>query len=207
MLLGEFGTKLETTSDQQWLSAMVSYLDTNKMSFAYWSFNPNSGDTGGLVEDDWVTPQAAKLTALQPLLGGAPPPIIIAPTTTGPSVSTSTPSPTTARPPTSTTSTQPAPGANVTATWTLQSAWNAGYVAQFVVAAKSAVSGWSISWADPGATSVANAWGLKCTVRAGRIHCTGADWAAAISADGSVQVGLQVANSGSAPVNPTIVVG
>ncbi len=207
VLLGEFGTKLETTSDQQWLSAMFSYLDTNRMSFAYWSFNPNSGDTGGLVEDDWVTPQAAKLTALQPLLGGATMPTTIATTTTGPPVSTSGPSPTTTRAPTTTISTQPAPGATVTATWTLQSAWNAGYVAQFVVSAQNAVSGWSISWADPGATSVANAWGMECTVRAGRIQCTGADWAAAISAGGSVQVGLQVASNGSAPVNPTIVVG
>ena len=57
VILGEFGTKLETTSDQQWLATLVEYVRTNKMSFAYWSFNPNSGDTGGLVQDDWVTPQ------------------------------------------------------------------------------------------------------------------------------------------------------
>ena len=46
---------------------------TNRMSFAYWSFNPNSGDTGGLVTDDWVTPQRDKLEALRPLLGGGAP--------------------------------------------------------------------------------------------------------------------------------------
>jgi endoglucanase len=67
VLLGEFGTKLETTSDRQWLAALVSYLHDRRMSYAYWSFNPNSGDTGGLVADDWVTPQVAKLTALRPL--------------------------------------------------------------------------------------------------------------------------------------------
>ncbi len=69
VLIGEFGTKLQTSSDQKWLTTLVSYIKQNKLSFAYWSFNPNSGDTGGLVQDDWVTPQQAKLTALRPILG------------------------------------------------------------------------------------------------------------------------------------------
>ncbi|WP_344811005.1 glycoside hydrolase family 5 protein [Microlunatus aurantiacus] len=73
VLLGEFGTRLQTTSDGQWLATLVTYLDTKKISFAYWSFNPNSGDTGGLVTDDWVTPQRDKLEALRPLLGGGAP--------------------------------------------------------------------------------------------------------------------------------------
>ncbi len=38
------------------------------MSFAYWSWNPNSGDTGGLVADDWSSPEQDKLDALAPLL-------------------------------------------------------------------------------------------------------------------------------------------
>jgi endoglucanase len=40
------------------------------MSFAYWSFNPNSGDTGGLVQGDWLTPQSGKLALLADLLAG-----------------------------------------------------------------------------------------------------------------------------------------
>ncbi|MEH3089990.1 MAG: hypothetical protein PGN24_10475 [Microbacterium arborescens] len=46
-MLGEFGTKLETASDRKWLSTLVSYLSRTGMSYAYWSYNPNSGDTGG----------------------------------------------------------------------------------------------------------------------------------------------------------------
>ena len=74
--MGEFGTKLGTESDAAWLRHLVGYLATNRMSFAYWSYNPNSGDTGGLVADDWRTPQQAKLDDLAPLLtdgDGAPP--------------------------------------------------------------------------------------------------------------------------------------
>lgn len=68
VIVGEFGTKLETRSDQQWLDGFVNYLRTNRISFSYWSFNPNSGDTGGLVQADWTTPEAAKLSKLAPLL-------------------------------------------------------------------------------------------------------------------------------------------
>jgi endoglucanase len=59
------------------LSTLVDYLDEARISFAYWAFNPNSGDTGGLVADDWVTPRRATLDLLRPLLGAgtpAPPP-------------------------------------------------------------------------------------------------------------------------------------
>ncbi len=69
VLLGEFGSKLETDSDRAWFESIVSYLADTGISFAYWSFNPNSGDTGGIVKDDWVTPQAEKLAALAPLIG------------------------------------------------------------------------------------------------------------------------------------------
>ncbi|WP_291056940.1 cellulase family glycosylhydrolase [Herbiconiux sp.] len=69
VLLGEFGSKLQTDQDRAWFETIVSYLATNGMSFSYWSFNPNSGDTGGIVHDDWVTPQAEKVAALGPLLG------------------------------------------------------------------------------------------------------------------------------------------
>ncbi|WP_368499076.1 cellulase family glycosylhydrolase [Herbiconiux sp. A18JL235] len=126
VLLGEFGTKYETESDKKWLASLVSYLGSKKMSFAYWSFNPNSGDTGGLVKDDWTTPQTAKVQALRPILGAGgtvtPTP---APTTTPKPTVTATPRPTvtpvptvTASPPTATPkpSTTPTPKPTTTPT-------------------------------------------------------------------------------------------
>lgn len=116
VLLGEFGTKLETTSDQQWLATLVAYVRRNKMSFAYWSFNPNSGDTGGLVKDDWTTPEQAKLDVLRPILGtpstGTPAPTptrspTSTPSSTTPAPSTTTPVPTSTTPPPSTTAPPP----------------------------------------------------------------------------------------------------
>ncbi|WP_235425930.1 glycoside hydrolase family 5 protein [Clavibacter michiganensis] len=68
VLVGEFGTKLETTSDRQWLSTLVGYLSSTGISSSFWAFNPDSGDTGGIVKSDWVTPEQAKLDALAPIL-------------------------------------------------------------------------------------------------------------------------------------------
>ena len=91
--LGEFGgffgvdgsgnlTKPHGTYEKQWVQNLVTYLNGDfngdgtsnlpagklGMSFAYWSYNPVSGDTGGLVQDDWITPQTVKLNLINPLL-------------------------------------------------------------------------------------------------------------------------------------------
>lgn len=81
VLLGEFGSKLSTTSDRQWADTLVAYLggDFNHdgrsdlaagqlgMSWTWWSWNPNSGDTGGILNDDWTTVDTSKLAELQPI--------------------------------------------------------------------------------------------------------------------------------------------
>ena len=74
--LGEFGTKLLTTSDQQWLTALTQYLGTGSggINWTFWSWNPDSGDTGGILNDDWTTVNTQKqsyLTPIQFALGGS----------------------------------------------------------------------------------------------------------------------------------------
>ena len=41
---------------------------TEDMSWAYWSWNPNSGDTGGILADDWRTINQNKLVYLKPIM-------------------------------------------------------------------------------------------------------------------------------------------
>lgn len=207
VLLGEFGTALQTTSDKQWMEKIVSYLGTNSMSFAYWSFNPNSGITGGLVQADWRTPEAAKLAALAPILKGTP--------TASPSPSPSpsptptptvTPKPTETPTPTATPTPSPAPtsGGSISAVWKLGSSWTGGYVANIEVTGLRAASGWSVSWPDPNVTRVANSWGITCTVVPKvSVTCSGSDWATKIAAGQKLSVGLQV-DSLKAPVNPVL---
>ena len=92
--VGEFGghfgvdglggaTKPHGTYEKQWGSTLVRYYNglynaaavtpaltgnDKGMSSAYWSLNPNSGDTGGLLRDDWSTPQSVKMALIKPLL-------------------------------------------------------------------------------------------------------------------------------------------
>ena len=73
---GEFGGHYDDSLAQgevAWNEAYVAYLATldrgQPASFYYWAVNPNSGDTGGLYLDDWVTLVPRRLALLAPLLG------------------------------------------------------------------------------------------------------------------------------------------
>jgi endoglucanase len=71
VLVGEFGGR-ETTADTPegvWQRAFVDFLHARRLGFVYWSWNPNSSDTGGLLEDDWLTVVESKRKLLAPLLG------------------------------------------------------------------------------------------------------------------------------------------
>ncbi|MEV6793394.1 cellulase family glycosylhydrolase [Streptomyces sp. NPDC051320] len=64
--IGEFGTTLQPAVDRQWLSALADYLrptaeyGADSFSWTFWSWNPNSGDTGGILKDDWSTVDTVK---------------------------------------------------------------------------------------------------------------------------------------------------
>jgi aryl-phospho-beta-D-glucosidase BglC (GH1 family) len=79
--LGEFGTKLRDPKDAPWFEAITSYLSgdfdnngTNDLasgqlgiSWTFWSWNPNSGDTGGILKDDWRSVNEDKMAYLRPI--------------------------------------------------------------------------------------------------------------------------------------------
>lgn len=83
VLVGEMGSRLETDIDRAWAEAIVAYLagdhdgdgeidpGSTPMSFAWWSWNPNSGDTGGVLADDWRTVRPEVTSLLEPLLDPA----------------------------------------------------------------------------------------------------------------------------------------
>ena len=68
LVIGEWGGKYTdlhpNRADEQWQLALKSILIAHGISSFYWALNPNSGDTGGLLGDDWTTPKAAKLQML-----------------------------------------------------------------------------------------------------------------------------------------------
>ncbi len=67
--LGEFGSKLQTSSDQQWLTTLVRYLGSGASgtNWTFWCWNPDSNDTGGILNNDWTTVNQMKQNALTPI--------------------------------------------------------------------------------------------------------------------------------------------
>ncbi|MBN2443945.1 MAG: cellulase family glycosylhydrolase [Spirochaetales bacterium] len=109
LFFGEFGitgtaAANSSSTDYRWFKAFMDYAGSN-CSWTFWSFNPNSGDTGGLLEDDWVSVNMNKYNLLKPYLasGSVPNPTPVP--TTPPAVTTA---PTT--PPTETPVTTQVPG-------------------------------------------------------------------------------------------------
>lgn len=69
--IGEFGGRY-TDADATWQDAFVDYLvDRGSLHGFYWCLNPNSGDTGGVLLDDWSTVDDDKLALLQRWMAAA----------------------------------------------------------------------------------------------------------------------------------------
>ncbi len=65
VLPGEFGGRsVSRGREGEWLTSLVAFLEKTGTSYAYWSWNPDSGDTGGLLQDDWRKLNDQKLRIL-----------------------------------------------------------------------------------------------------------------------------------------------
>lgn len=74
VVTGEFGGHYTTSStpaqnDKLWQDSYVTYqINKGMKNNFYWAVNPNSGDTGGVLLDDWLTWDNGKLLLLQRLM-------------------------------------------------------------------------------------------------------------------------------------------
>ena len=69
LLVGEWGGRLGQDARQdKWMTALRDLMAENRIHHTFWCLNPNSGDTGGLLLDDWTTWDSQKLTMLAPAL-------------------------------------------------------------------------------------------------------------------------------------------
>jgi endoglucanase len=72
VVIGEFGIKEASAADPssvpyQWLTTFMDHVG-QYASWTFWSMNPNSGDTEGILQDDWVTVNQAKYGLIKPYL-------------------------------------------------------------------------------------------------------------------------------------------
>lgn len=70
IFVGEFGGRQidQTSKEGIWQRRFVQFLKENRLGFAYWSWNPNSQDTGGILLDDWTRIDQPKQELLNQLL-------------------------------------------------------------------------------------------------------------------------------------------
>ncbi len=147
--IGEFGSTLQNPLDVQWMTELMSYLGSGVtgMSFTYWSWNPDSGDTGGIVGDDWVTVNQQKMDIVGPYLippvgGGTP-----APTPSGSATATPTPKPT------------PTGSSGCAAAYAIQDSWPQGFTVNVTVMNTGTTSrGWTVRWTAPPGVALVNGW-------------------------------------------------
>ena len=66
VLLGEFGGQsMGSDTEGKWQTTLVSFLKQHGISYTYWCWNPDSGDTGGILNYNWQTVDEAKLNVLR----------------------------------------------------------------------------------------------------------------------------------------------
>jgi endoglucanase len=175
VLIGEFGSTLRDPRDTVWLRELMRYTGSGVtgMDFTYWSWNPNSGDTGGIVHDDWRTVDQAKHSILQPYL---------IPPAPGPQ-----PSP----------STSPPGMVGCAASVTLD-AWPGGFQATVTVrnTGGSAVSPWRLTWSMP--ATLVSGWNASVAQSGSTVTAAAPSWNSTLAAGASVAVGF-TASGASAP--------
>ena len=70
IFIGEFGGRQSDNASKEgiWQRTLVDFVRKKDLSFSYWSWNPNSQDTGGILQDDWLSVEAPKQELLQGLV-------------------------------------------------------------------------------------------------------------------------------------------
>lgn len=161
---GEFGGKYGNgggnPKDRTWQDAFVTYLiNKNMRSGFYWSWNPNSGDTGGILQDDWTSIWQNKVTLLKRLWGG-----------------TTTPAPTPTPTPTPTPIPSPPPTGNaLTVTVSRIANWDVGYCANVLVRNNTANPiDWAVTFTTEG--KINNLWNANYKQTGNQVSADGLSW-------------------------------
>ncbi|MFF0594152.1 cellulase family glycosylhydrolase [Streptomyces antibioticus] len=179
--LGEFGTTLASAVDQRWLAALVDYLRPtstyggDSFHWTFWSWNPNSGDTGGILKDDWQTVDTVKdgyLASIKapgfPTGGGG-----------GGGDGGST--------------------ASCSATYAISSDWGGGFNADVKVTntGTTALSSWKVTWTWSGAQRVTSMWNASYTQSGGTVTAVNAAHNGTVAPGTSTSFGFGAAPGGA----------
>lgn len=199
---GEFGGRYGhggDVKDKLWQDALVDYfLAKGIRNFFYWSWNPNSGDTGGVLQDDWQTLWDDKVVLLQRLMGGEAPPAPLEPSEPEPEPA---PEPTPEPLPVATELLGSSSDNLCSLYYQLKSHWQDGLVGEFVLRNQSStpIEAWSLHWGLRGG-QISNFWSMSLFGQGEDLQTGPLSWNRAIPAGGEIVFGFQAGHGGAAEV-------
>lgn len=223
LLIGEWGGFMDGDDNEKWMLAMRDLIVDRGLSHTFWCINPNSGDTGGLLTNDWSSWDEAKYALLKPSLWQSGGKFVSADhqvplggtgSTTGISVSqvgggtlpTPSVTPTKTATPTATatvtatptrTATPTTPAGTCTATFKVLNSWSGGFQGEVTVTSTTAKSGWTTSFTLPSGVAIASLWNGTRTGTGNPVTVTNMGWNGTIGPSTSTSYGFSA--TGTAP--------
>ncbi|MBW4512670.1 MAG: cellulase family glycosylhydrolase [Scytonematopsis contorta HA4267-MV1] len=169
ILIGEFGGRQVDASSKEgiWQRQLVDFIKQKNLAFTYWSWNPNSGDTGGILLDDWKTVDSPKQQLLNTLLSAS----------TTPTTPTPTPTPT--------------PTGSLSAAVVVTSEWNSGICFDFNVTNRgnTPTRNWLLRF-TPNQAQITQTWNGTFVTKGSTVEASpNADWAKIVQPGKTVNVG------------------
>ncbi|MGN0613103.1 MAG: cellulase family glycosylhydrolase [Porcipelethomonas sp.] len=68
LLIGEWGGHMDGAENQKWMTLLRDYMIDNHINHTFWCLNPNSGDTGGLLDSSFTVWDEDKYGLFEPSL-------------------------------------------------------------------------------------------------------------------------------------------
>ncbi len=68
LLIGEWGGHMDGAENQKWMTLLRDYMIDNHINHTFWCLNPNSGDTGGLLDSSFAVWDEEKYGLFEPSL-------------------------------------------------------------------------------------------------------------------------------------------
>jgi endoglucanase len=169
ILIGEFGGKQVDAESNEgiWQRQFLDFIKQKNLSFTYWSWNPNSSDTGGILLDDWININIDKQQLLSNLLTAGitvanPIPVL---------ASVSIP-------------------VQITVEVVIQAEWNAGFCINFRVTNHGATSieNWKLNFVLNQA-KITQTWNGNFVMQGSNYEVLPVDWAKTIQPGKTIEVG------------------
>ncbi len=216
ILVGEFGGRNVDlrSAEGRWQRQFLDYISRMGLSWTYWSLNPNSGDTGGVLQDDWTSVNRAKMALLERVIarqriafggsGSVPAPRAVRPPARRapaarrrraapprvPSGPPHTPTPAPKNP--------PAPG-SLSASLVVENRWDGGWCGHLEVDGPDAdLAGTRVSFTLASGARISQRWNGAFSGDSGRVTVTLPEWARIQGGAAYAATGFCVAGGGGA---------